>query len=62
MNVWTILGEFSFLILICFFLMFSLYNLVEREKRAFWRSSSFLVGLALLNFGFRLVKNAQWRL
>jgi len=56
MNVWTILGEFSFLILICFFLMFSLYNLVEREKRAFWRSSSFLVGLALLNFGFRLVK------
>jgi ferredoxin len=56
MNVWTILGEFSFLILICFFLVFSLYNIVEREKRAFWRSTSFLVGLALLDFGFRLVK------
>lgn len=56
MNIWTVLGEFSFLLLIFFFLVFSLYNLVEREKRAFWRSASFLVGLALLNFGFRLVK------
>ncbi|MGD8536375.1 MAG: reductive dehalogenase domain-containing protein [Candidatus Aminicenantes bacterium] len=56
MNVWTVLGEFSFLILIFFLLVFSLYNLVERERRAFWWSAIFLVGLVLLNFGFRLVK------
>ncbi len=56
MNVWTVLGEFSFLILIFFFLVFSLYNLVEREKRAFWFSAAFLVGLVFANFIFRLVK------
>ncbi len=56
MNVWTVLGEFSFLVLICFFLVFSLYNLVEREKKAFWRSAYILVGLIFVNLGFRLVK------
>lgn len=56
MNVWTVFGEFSFLILICFFLVFSLYSFVEKERKAFWRGVLFLVGLALLNFGFRLVK------
>ncbi len=56
MNVWIVLGEFSFLLLIFFFLVFSLYNLVEREKRAFWRSATFLVGLTFVNFIFRLVK------
>ncbi|UCE21800.1 MAG: 4Fe-4S dicluster domain-containing protein, partial [Candidatus Aminicenantes bacterium] len=56
MNVWSVLGELSFLLMIFFFFVFSLYNLIEREKRAFWRSSTFLAGLALLNFGFRLVK------
>ncbi len=56
MNVWSILGEFSFLLMIFFFFVFSLYNFIEREKRAFWRSVTFLAGLALVNFGFRLVK------
>jgi len=56
MNVWTVLGEFSFLVLIFFFLVFSLYNLVEREKKAFWRSALFLVGLVFINFGFRLAE------
>jgi reductive dehalogenase len=55
MNVWTVLGEFSFLALICFFLVFSLYSLIEREKKAFWRSVLFLVGLASINFVFRLI-------
>lgn len=55
MNVWTVLGEFSFLSLICFFLVFSLYSLVEREKKAFWRSALFLAGLASINFVFRLI-------
>ena len=55
MDVWVVLGEFSFLLLICFFLVFSLYSLIEREKRAFWRSALFLVGLSLVNFVFRLV-------
>jgi ferredoxin len=56
MNGWTVLGEFSFLILISFFLVFSLYNLVEREKKAFWRSALFLAGLVFVNFGLRLVE------
>ncbi len=55
MNVWTVLGEFSFLSLICFFLVFSLYSLIEREKKAFWRSALFLAGLASINFVFRLI-------
>ncbi len=55
MNIWVILGEFSFLALVCFFLVFSLYNLIEKEKKAFWRSVLFFIGLASINFVFRLI-------
>lgn len=55
MNIWVVLGEFSFLALMCFFLVFSLYSLVEREKKAFWRSVLFFAGLGSINFVFRLV-------
>lgn len=55
MEIFIVLGEFTFLLLICFFLVFSLYSLIEKERKAFWRSTLFLVGLGLMNFGFRLV-------
>jgi ferredoxin len=55
MNIWVVLGEFSFLALMCFFLVFSLYSLIEKERKAFWRSVLFFVGLASINFVFRLI-------
>lgn len=54
MEIFIVLGEFTFLLLICSFLMFSFYSLIEKEKRTFWRSTLFLVGLGVVNFGFRL--------
>ncbi|MGD2295550.1 MAG: reductive dehalogenase domain-containing protein [Candidatus Aminicenantes bacterium] len=55
MEILNVLGEFTFLLLICFFLVFSLYSLIEKEKRAFWRSILFLFFLGVVNFVFRLV-------
>ncbi len=55
MEILIVLGEFTFLLLICFFLVFSLYSLIEKEKRAFWRSILFLFFLGVVNFVFRLV-------
>ena len=58
MDIFIVFGEFTFLLLISFFLVFSLYSLIEKERKAFWRSTLFLVGLGLMNFGFRLVTSS----
>ena len=55
-NIWDIAGGFSLLILICFFFLFSVYSLFEKEKRALWRSSIFLFLLLALSYIFFLVE------
>lgn len=50
MNIWLILGEISFIVLILFFLVFSVFSILEKEKRAFWRSTLFFFILLSLNF------------
>ncbi len=55
MNIWNVAGESSFILLIIFFSLFSLYSLLEKEKKAFWRSTLFLLFLLLLNSVFFLV-------
>jgi len=52
MNIWVICGQVSFLILILFFLFFTLFNLLEKEKKAFIRSILILSLLIVINSGF----------
>jgi ferredoxin len=54
MNIWFVAGELSFAILIVFFFIFSLYSLLEKETRAFCRSSLVLLFLLFLNLAFFL--------
>jgi len=54
MNIWFVAAEISFAILIVFFFIFSLNSLLEKEKRAFYRSSLLLLFLLFLNFAFFL--------
>ena len=54
MDIWVFLGELSFLVLLFFFLVFSVYSLIEKEKRAFWRSAFFFVVLVVVKFAFYL--------
>jgi len=57
MNIWTIAGGASLILLICFFFLFSLYSLLEKEKRALWRSSIVLFLLLAAGFVFFFVKS-----
>jgi len=53
MNIFIIAGAVSIIILICFFFLFALYSLLEKEKRAFWRSSIvflFLISISIIFF------------
>ena len=52
MDIWVFLGELSFFVLLFFLLVFSVYSLIEKEKRAFWRSAFFFVVLAVVKFAF----------
>lgn len=54
MNIWFIAGEISFVILLILFFLFSFSSLLEKERRAFYRSGLFLFFLGLLNFVFFL--------
>jgi len=54
MNIWFIAGEIFFVFLIIFFFLFSFYSLLEKEKRAFYRSGLLLIFLLLLNLVFFL--------
>jgi len=55
MNLWLLLGEISFGILILFFFIFSIYSLLEKEKRAWQRSSLILCLLILTNLIFFII-------
>lgn len=57
MNILIIGGGVSFIILICFFFLYSLYSLLEKEKRALWRSSIVLFLLLETGFIFVLVES-----
>ena len=53
MNSFIIAGAVSLIILILFFFLFALYSLLEKEKRAFWRSSIvflFLITVSIIFF------------
>jgi reductive dehalogenase len=56
MNILILAGGISLSILICFFFLFALYSLLEKEKRAFWRSSIFFVLLIIIGLVFLLVE------
>jgi ferredoxin len=56
MNIWIILGEISFIILIFFFVLFSFFSLLEKEKRAFLLSTLSLLLFIILNLIFFLFK------
>jgi ferredoxin len=55
MNFLIFLGEISFLVLIGFFFIFTLYNHWEREEKAFRSSFVFLLGLITLNVLFLIM-------
>jgi ferredoxin len=55
MNFLIFVGEISFLILIGFFFVFSLYNHREREEKAFRSSLLILLGLILVNIFFLIM-------
>lgn len=57
MHVWIILGEIFLASLILFFLVFSLFSLVEKEIRAFGISAAFFVLLLLGNIGLFFLKD-----
>ena len=57
MNIFTIAGGISLIILICFFFLFALYSHLEREKRAFWRSSVVFLLLIIIGLIFFLVES-----
>jgi ferredoxin len=52
MNLWIIAGEIVFVFLIFFFIWFSFVSFLEKEKKAFARSTLFCIFLVLLNFLF----------
>ena len=54
MNILIIAGTVSLIILICFFFLFALYSLLEKEKRAFWRSSIVFLFLIIISIIFFL--------
>ncbi len=56
MSFLIIAGLISFIVLILFFFVFSFTSLLENEKRAYWRSSVFLVALVALSFSFSFVR------
>ena len=55
MNFLIFLGEISFLVLIGFFLIFTLYNRREREEKAFRSSLIILLGLITVNVFFLIM-------
>ncbi len=58
MNFWVALGEAAFVILVLFLLLFSLYSLAEKERRAFKRSLGlvfFFLSLNILILFFPLI-------
>lgn len=55
MSRWVLLGEVAFIISFLFFLIFSVYNLIEKERKAFWRSGLFVFFFPLLNLVFFIV-------
>lgn len=52
MNVWITAGEIAFIFMILFFIWFSFVSLIEKEKKAFVRSTLLCVFLVFLNFLF----------
>jgi len=56
MNIFIIAGAVSLIILICFFFLFALYSLLEKEKRAFWRSSIVFLFLIIISIIFFLAE------
>lgn len=57
MNILIIAGAVSLIILICFFFLFALYCLLEKEKRAFWRSSIVFLFLIIITIIFFLAES-----
>lgn len=57
MNILIIAGAVSLIILICFFFLFALYSLLEKEKRAFWRSSIVFLFLIIISIIFFLAES-----
>jgi ferredoxin len=56
MNFWSLIGEFSFIVLYLLFLFFSLCSLREKENRAFIRSTILLLVLLVINIIFFLLE------
>jgi ferredoxin len=56
MNIFIIVGGVSLILLICFFFLFALYSLLEKEKRALWRSSVVLFLLIIIGLIFFLAE------
>lgn len=56
MNIWVILGEISLVILALFFLFFSIFSLLERERRAFWRSIFIFILIFFINLALLFLK------
>lgn len=56
MNIWVILGEISFKALALFFLLFSIFSFLEKERRASFRSFLFFFFILSLNFTFFLLE------
>ena len=52
MNIYILVGGVSLVILICFCFLFALYSLLEKEKRALWRSSIVLFVLIIIGLIF----------
>jgi ferredoxin len=59
MNVWIIAGEVAFLLVILFFSWFSFVNILEKEKKAFVRSTLFLLFFLSLNILFFLIDDSS---
>ncbi len=55
MSNWIHFGEVPFIVLFLFFFFFSLYSLLDKERKAFWRSNIFFLLLPLINLGFFLL-------
>jgi len=57
MNIFIIAGGVSLIILICFFFLFALYSLLEKEKRALWRSGLVFLLLIIISIIFFLAES-----
>ena len=55
MSIWVVAGEVSFIVLILLFLLFLIYSLLEKEKRAFWRSIVLFLSIAVINIFFLFI-------